>query len=62
MKFFQGKYFVKPHAFRMPVEVAHQIVMGGLILEPRGRRGAPPKNDQKHENPRKWEALGAPYT
>ena len=33
----QDKLFVKPHAFRMPVEVAHQIVTGGLILEPRGR-------------------------
>ena len=60
--FFQDKLFVKPHSFRMPVEVAHQILTGGLILEPRGRRGAHSKNDQKHENPRKWEALGAPWS
>ena len=60
MIFFKDKLFVKPRSFRMLAVVAHQIVTGGLILEPRGRRGAPSKNGQKPENRRKWEALGAP--
>ena len=59
MNFFQGKYFVKPHAFRMPVEVAHQIVMGGLILEPRGRRGAPPKKWPKTRESSKMGGIGS---
>ena len=58
-EFFSGQIFRQ--ATRIP-DARGGRAWGYLILEPGGRRGAPPKYDKKHENPRKWEALGAPYT